>query len=275
MGHNKSLEEVLEGVLFFHSETGTEGGYWAFQDKRFITKTLPSFGVFANLNVWDLKDTERKGKAQNNAEVFLNNKWLPHPDPMTDEPDYFISSLFQGEERGYHEADKRLMKKYGFKIKYAAETMDERYGKGNWHIEDPNDPSIAIIPDGTREMFGGIPSTKPDRPYSVPENGLTRVTVEWDDGTIEHKRLSNTLLEEKWEYGGLHILQNGDKLTIYHPEDNKKIWSGPINLREHDLFTEDAFGLWIHTDQIGIKRETWAEYFFEKYPAKLILANKK
>jgi len=26
----------LEGVLTFHSETGTEGGYWAFQDSRYI-----------------------------------------------------------------------------------------------------------------------------------------------------------------------------------------------------------------------------------------------
>ena len=27
---------VLEGICFFWSETGTEGGYWAFQDKKHI-----------------------------------------------------------------------------------------------------------------------------------------------------------------------------------------------------------------------------------------------
>ena len=27
---------TLRGVLEFYSETGTEGGYWAFQDEKFI-----------------------------------------------------------------------------------------------------------------------------------------------------------------------------------------------------------------------------------------------
>ena len=28
--------ELLKGVVHLHSETGTEGGWWAFQDERFI-----------------------------------------------------------------------------------------------------------------------------------------------------------------------------------------------------------------------------------------------
>ncbi len=32
---------TIRGVLSFHSETGTEGGYWAFQDERFIQKNVP------------------------------------------------------------------------------------------------------------------------------------------------------------------------------------------------------------------------------------------
>lgn len=31
------LLNTYQGVLDFHSETGTEGGYWAFMDQRFIT----------------------------------------------------------------------------------------------------------------------------------------------------------------------------------------------------------------------------------------------
>ena len=27
---------TYKGVLVFHSETGTEGGYWAFQDEKFM-----------------------------------------------------------------------------------------------------------------------------------------------------------------------------------------------------------------------------------------------
>ena len=31
---------ALKGVCFFHFETGTEGGYWAFQDNQFIIKNV-------------------------------------------------------------------------------------------------------------------------------------------------------------------------------------------------------------------------------------------
>lgn len=260
--------KTLEGILHLHSETGTEGGYWAFQDKRFITKTSPSFGVFANQTVWDSNNPGRRGKIQNKNEVFLKGKWLPLPDPMTKDPDYVVSSLFQGEGRGDYEADKRLMERYSFKIKYAADKMNKRYGKGNWHLEDP---STAVTSDGTRVMYGGTPSTKPQRPYDVPQNGLTRATVKWDDNIVEQERLSNTLLVDNWSYEGLHILQNRDHLTIYHPqEEGQEVWKGVINLQQYDLFTQTAFGFWIHADQKGIEREVWAEYFFKEYPARLV-----
>jgi len=77
-----------------------------------------------------------------------------------------------------------------------------------------------------------------------------------------------------WSYEGLHILENGDHLTIYHPDEGKEVWSGVINLKQYPLFTEDASGLWIHEEQIGIGRDVWAEYFFQEYPAKLIPVNK-
>ena len=30
----------MKGVLTFHTETGTEGGFWAFQDERFIKQII-------------------------------------------------------------------------------------------------------------------------------------------------------------------------------------------------------------------------------------------
>ncbi|MBR9683493.1 hypothetical protein GOV03_03045 [Candidatus Woesearchaeota archaeon] len=261
----------LEGILLLHSETGTEGGYWAFQDSFFITRELPPFGVFVDQIVWDLHNPERKGKIQDRGEVYLNNEWLPLPDPMTEDPDYVVSSLFRGEKRGNPEADKRLMERYGFKIKYAADRMNERHGEGKWYLEDP---STAVTSDGTRWHYGGTPSTEPNRPYGVPQNGLARVTVKWDDGIVELKRFSNNLLVNSWSYEGLHLLGDGDHLTIYDSDNKDEVWSGVINLKHHPLFTEDAFGLWIHADQIGIDRETWAEYFFEGYPATLIPSKK-
>ncbi len=159
------------------------------------------------------------------------------------------------------------MERYGFKIKYAADRMNERHGKGNWHLEDP---STAVTSDGTRWVYGGTPSTEPNRPYGVLQNGLTRATVDWEADVIEQKRLSNTLLVDSWSYEGLHILQNGDQLTIYHPDNKKEVWSGLINLKQHGLFTEHASGFWIHADQKGIERDVWAEYFFKGYHARLI-----
>lgn len=76
-----------------------------------------------------------------------------------------------------------------------------------------------------------------------------------------------------WSYEGLHALCDGDRLTIYSPDNPQQVvWSGTISLRQHPQFTEHASGLWIHADQDGVARDTWAKYFFEEYPAKLVPA---
>lgn len=74
-----------------------------------------------------------------------------------------------------------------------------------------------------------------------------------------------------WSYKGLHILKNGDQLTIFSPDNpTQVVWSGTISLYQLPLFTEDAFGLWIHADQEGVARKIWSTYFFKEYPAELI-----
>src|SRR5579862_9152972 len=141
MAANKTGEQALplRGVLHFYSETGTEGGYWAFQDERFIRKD-PTGYVFGGQRVWDQMNREREGLVQSDdVEVLRNGEWLPLPDPMQSDPDYFISSLFRGEKNGDHEADRRLMEKYDFIMIYPSrrmiEEMNERFGEGNWHID--------------------------------------------------------------------------------------------------------------------------------------------
>lgn len=81
---------------------------------------------------------------------------------------------------------------------------------------------------------------------------------------------SQFITGDSWSYEGLHILENGDRLTIFSPDNPiQVVWSGTISLRRHPLFTEDAFGFWIHADQEGIDRELWATYFFKEYLAEL------
>lgn len=76
--------------------------------------------------------------------------------------------------------------------------------------------------------------------------------------------------KENRSYEGLHILANGDKLTIYEKERPASVvWSGTIRLRPYPRYTEKVFDCWIHADQEGIPRETWARWFFDENPARL------
>jgi hypothetical protein len=76
----------------------------------------------------------------------------------------------------------------------------------------------------------------------------------------------------RYDYKGLHLLKNGDRLTVYSKTNPKKaIWSGTIKLKKHPGFTKAVFGLWIHADQEGVNRKKWATWFFEKHPASLIV----
>ena len=258
--------DILRGKLILYSETGTEGGYWAFQDNNFISLILPSFGVGNNTNVWDINNKNKIGYTSN-AEVYLDNEWLAFPDPICKDPDFEISSLYRGETNGDLSADKRLSEKYNFKIKYAVQRLNETYGENNWSI-DRKFPNV-VLKNGTHLHIGETPITAPNRPYGIPQNGVTRVTVEWNDGTIEHHRKSDSLLVENWDYKGLYILKDGDYLRIFHPTKKDVVWEGNIELKQLTLFSETANDMWIHADQKGILREEWSKYFFGNYIAEL------
>lgn len=162
---------MLRGACCFHSETGTEGGCWAFQDGQFITKGVP----------------------------------------------------------------KPYCKKCG---KYLGPQQYENL-------------KVTKVLPVTEEVLVG------KEPPECPEG--------------QHERE----VGDSWSSEGLHILENGDQLTIYSPDNpTQVVWSGTISLRQYPLFTEDAFELWIHADQAGIDRKTWATYFLKKYPAELIRIRK-
>lgn len=77
-----------------------------------------------------------------------------------------------------------------------------------------------------------------------------------------------------WLNEGLHLLKDGDYLTIYSLADpTQVVWEGRILLRQYPPFKEDASGFWIHSDQEGVERERWARWFFDKHPAELVLGS--
>lgn len=74
-----------------------------------------------------------------------------------------------------------------------------------------------------------------------------------------------------WSYDRLHVLEDGDRLTIFDKDNPEQIvWEGEISLIIHPTFNEHVFGLRIHSDQRDIDRETWAKRFIEEHPATLV-----
>jgi len=167
-------EHAIVGVLQFFSETGTEGGSWAFQDRRFIRHNV-GMGYCRKCGKW-LRRRQYK-----NIQVERVSRLDPE----------------------------------------AIEEI-ERVG------------------------------TAAEPPYC-------------------HEREHEEQVGDAWDYEGLHILRDGDRLTIYDRADPSKIvWDGTIRLKRYKMFTQDAFGLWIHADQEGVPRETWAQWFLKQYPARLV-----
>lgn len=113
----------------------------------------------------------------------------------------------------------------------------------------------------------GLPIPGPGRVY--PGGRVTRLP-DCPRGSCERVNV------EVWDYRGSHILKDGDHLTIYSKGRPRRIvWSGIVKLSQSPSFKEQVFGRWIHADQVGVKRETWARWFFEGYPATLMPAPKK
>lgn len=77
-------------------------------------------------------------------------------------------------------------------------------------------------------------------------------------------------------YGGLHVLDDGDHITLFAPEslvegpelgwEPRVLWQGIIRLKEHPLCTEHVHGLWVHADVEGADREQFGEWFLAEVP---------
>ena len=72
-------------------------------------------------------------------------------------------------------------------------------------------------------------------------------------------------------YEGLHLLRDGDRLKVFN-RDGSVRWEGDIQLKSYPPFSESAGGLWIHSDQVGVERQFWAEMFFEELKAELAVS---
>lgn len=75
--------------------------------------------------------------------------------------------------------------------------------------------------------------------------------------------------EGKDGYDGLHILKDGDRITVFDETSRKEIWGGEIRLSPRSDIDENVFGFRVHSRQIGVDMDEWARMFFCEYPAVL------
>lgn len=260
-------ESRIQGRLLFYTEQGMEGGYLSIQDNSLIKliNVDSVYGFGENRKVWDPKNPIRFGRTSN-AEILVNDKWISYYDPIFKDDDYKISSLFCGELNGDREADNRLSKKYNFRFKYSEERLNESYGKGNWSI-DQGLPNV-ILKDGTKVIFSDSPSTEPQRPYGIPNDAIVSVTVDWNDGIIEHQKLISELLIERWDYKGLHSLKDKDVIIVYEPKTGLKINENVVCQIPLKTFSQTLDG---HFDS---SNSLWRKYFEENYDAEIKRADK-
>jgi hypothetical protein len=255
-------KKTIKGRLLFYTEQGMEGGYLSLQEESLINliNVDSPYHFGESRKVWDEKNVDRYGLTSN-AEILVSDNWISYYDPILKDEDYKISSLYCGEIKGDLEADTRLSKKYNFRFKYSEERLNENYGIGNWSI-DKNLPNI-ILKDGSKLHFSDSPTTEPQRPYGIPQDGKVHVTVEWNDGTIDHKKPVSELLIERWDYKGLYTLKDEDILTVYNSVTKLKIVESRVNQIPLKTFSNTLEG---HFDKVHLH---WRKYFEENYSAEV------
>lgn len=212
-------EPYMKGILVFHSETGTEGGHWAFQDERFMGIPEPDkYSCTRCGTYWDKAQTAEEPKPR--FAYWIDRDSRPNP---------------------------------------------KRFLGGYMSFAEPQDGPTLIDPATGDEWPVSEGPGEFDQRWTHIRNETSRQC--YDQG---HEGWKLIHPQGSWSYEGLHVLNNGDELTVFAKDDpTRVVWSGTIDLHQHDLFTEDAGGLWIHADQIGMDRDTWSQMFFDELPAEL------
>ncbi len=256
---------IIKGKLYLYSEQGMEGGYLGIVDENFISFTTPQSILNDNQKVYDSKNPLREG-ITSDTEIYVNNAWVLIKDPKITDPilndaDYKISSLYVGEEKGNKNADKRLMEKYYFKIIYKEEKADKLFGKGNWKF---NKWKTQIISNkGKIMLLGGVLESIPHRPFSIPKPKNSSVTVHWKDGTTDKKRLSSTLLTEQIDFKGWHSLSKNDYIKVFDTTTNKVLCEGVVKKIPLRIFSPTFEG------HFTKKSQHWKPFFINGYKAEI------
>lgn len=168
------------GKLFFYSETGTEGGYYAIQGSDSISYTTPDGAVFKHRRVYDPEDPMRRG------------------------------------------------------LVVGSYTNDGAECK----LSRPGDISL--------------------------------LDIDWDDGSKDLMRPSDTIFIEQWGYEGATIVKNHDRLTVFQRGiGSVALWRGEVFLERQDPYAEGSyapFGFAAHYKPKipDIPADVWSAWFIRE-----------
>lgn len=257
----------IHARLIVYSEQGMEGGYLSYQEESKITwqKAKAYSNISVNCIVRSARNSDLQGVITN-VEIFWNEQWVNYSDPILSDPDFKLSSLYKGEHTGDHSTDQRLALKYNFKIAYAAERLDAKFGSGNWKINE--DLTHVTLNDGSSIYFGDQPQTFPHRPYGITHDTKMRVSVDWNNGTSDNNIPVHEVLVEIWDFKGLHRFENSDYVTVYDHDSKTVMAEGFIQDFRLNIFSSTYEG---HFEKANAE---WVEYFSENYRVVLRRAEK-
>jgi hypothetical protein len=149
--------------------------------------------------------------------------------------------------------------------------MDEKFIKLNTpRFGLQSDRKVYDLIDTTKSGVTSNPESHIDNSWvptkgSIPAAEHSRVTVKWDDNTIDTERLSSTLLVEEWSYEGLHMIEESDFLKIKDPKTGVIICENQISSIPLNLSSQTMKG---HFENIN-GDDNWEKYFVENYFAEL------
>jgi hypothetical protein len=142
------------------------------------------------------------------------------------------------------------------------------------------DERFCHIPDDTRRcrqcgtyppiIGAGLLVPTRSVPLSDLDENLTMPpTCEELDPPLPHE-FELAYPDGRASYEGLHLLENGDALTIFDPQERTRVvWQGVVDLGPTTTYEDEIAGLWIHNRQAGVDAETWMRWFAEGFPATL------
>ena len=233
----------LVGILHFHSETGTEGGYWAFQDSQFITINTTRFSCVKCHKCWD-KEKYPEGPIPRSSDAIYMDRSIPL-DQATG-LNFELPSECPPDQHDFQPISKESWSYEGLQILENGDRLTIYSKDGPRKVLWSGKISLLNYPLFTLSVFGMWAHSEPTHVFSPAQLKLKRELI---------SNLSITC-EKLW--------------NAQYPKTETKNKDESAD-HKINFLSSDKAKLIKKLSGLGLrKREKWAKWFFKGYPAKLI-----